>query len=110
MFMLQIVPSSIVKMPKVESLVPSIPSALSTERANTDTGVLPSIRYIDMSSACVPETTIGVRFWRWLVLRIVAIGTMRFMNARVTTEVTSPISPRASLPLTAWNRRRNRLV
>ena len=47
--------------------------------------------HIDISKLCVPETTIGVRFFRLVVFSIVAIGTMRFMNARVITECTSPI-------------------
>ena len=47
--------------------------------------------HIDISSEWVPETTIGVRLARSLVFDVVAIGTMRFINARVTTAVTSPI-------------------
>jgi hypothetical protein len=38
----------------------------------------------------VPETTMG-QFLRFSVRLTVAMGAMRFMKARVTTEVTSPI-------------------
>ena len=58
----------------------------------------------------VPIATIRKTNQRQNLTPMVVSGTMRFMNARVTTEVTSPISPRESLPLTAWKRRRNRLV
>ena len=58
----------------------------------------------------MPETTIGVRFVRSSVLLSVAYGIMRFMNARVTTLVTSPIWPSRRRCLVVRKRRRNRLV
>ena len=63
-----------------------------------------------MSRLWVPETTIGVRFRRSLVRRTVASGTMRFMKARVTAAVTSPICPVRIFSLVARKRRRNRWV
>ena len=60
-----------------------------------------------MSRLCVPDTTIGVRLVVSVTLRRVASGTIRFMKARVTTVVTSPICPSRSRCLTARNRRRN---
>ena len=58
----------------------------------------------------MPDTTIGVRWRRFCVRRTVAIGTIRFMKARVTTGCTSPIWPVISFSLTVRNRRRNRWV
>ena len=53
-------PSSKVIMPAVASMPLQIgPSALSTERAQSSTGFFASIIHITMSSACVPEITIG---------------------------------------------------
>ena len=63
-----------------------------------------------MSRLCVPDTTIGVRFVVSVTLRSVASGTIRFMKARVTTEVTWPICSSRSRCLTARNRRRKRWV
>jgi hypothetical protein len=54
------VPSANAIVPTVASMpLHSGPSALSTERAYSSTGVFPSIIHITMSSACVPEITIG---------------------------------------------------
>ncbi len=91
MFMLQMTPSSMVNRPNVASLVPISPRVASTDRAYTSTGSRGSISHMHMSRLWVPETTIGVRLERSLVLRSVASGTIRFMKARVTTLVTSPI-------------------
>ena len=110
MFMLNTMPSSIVKMPDVPSLVPIGPSVRSVERAYTSTGRRPSISHMHMSRLCVPDTTMGVSPVVSSTLRSVASGTIRFMNARVTTVVTSPIWPSRNRCLTVWNRRRNRWV
>ena len=55
------------------------------------TGFLGSMSHMHMSRLWVPDTTIGVRLERSVVLRRVASGTIRFMKALVTTLVTSPI-------------------
>jgi hypothetical protein len=91
MFIENTTPSSIVKIPDVPSLVPIGPSVRSVERAYTSTGLRPSSSHIHMSRLCVPETTMGVSPAGSPTLRNVASGTMRFMKARVTTVVTSPI-------------------
>ena len=77
-------PSSIVQMPKVESLVPYCDITRSFERAKTETGFLSAISHMLMSSEWVPDTTIGVRLARWLAARDkVTIGAAPFMKARV---------------------------
>ena len=63
-----------------------------------------------MSKLCVPDTTMGVRFFRSLVFSIVAMGTIRFIKARVTTECTSPICPAVKRSLMVKKRRRKRCV